>query len=562
MNNNENKNKILIKLDNDSEEYFNTLLPFFTNDTYKKELLYKFLFDDIININDVPKNKNMKNLIDDFENILENYISAKIRNLSNNNSIYYNELKTKFIKNRKNIFNKIKECNTHMENLKKMYINTYLNKIFKNNTNSTPQFNKKTVLIFGDSKEKEYELAEIFIRYLFYSLDNSKQLNGYKIDEFYKESYIESYFIDPNIESFDKMKNVFKYWFFIIYLISQIFSKDSNYDPIFKFTSMKKFINNVLEAKVKKNEKKTNKKFDKKNLLNTKKIFKKYGGVKPFKSSKGSKKSINPNKLIEEQMKKQQKKNQKKKIYSDEKKILTNVFEKCFIKDSDNLKKKYKLENFNENFKKYIQKYDKCTKDKEIKDCKIQNPFNNKNEIKLVDYYKFDKNPKIEENKINFEIYLSLHMLLNDDNENEIYKFLKELRLKLINLLYFLYKLKKVIYQKYIDIIDELFEINNNEKNNKNNINNNQKNKSNIKTENNNRENNNTENNNTENNNTENNNRENNNKKLNIKTELKKIESKIDKLENEKGTKNYDEKLLILENMKKQLIISQYKNSI
>ena len=260
-------------------------------------------------------------------------------------------------------------------------------------------------------------------------------------------------------------------------------------------------------------------------------------------------------------MKKQQK-NKKKKSDSDEKKILINVFEKCFLSNKENLKKIYKLKNFNENFKKYIKQNDKCENNKEIKDCKIQNPFNNKNEIKLVDYYKFDKNPKIEENKINFEIYLSLHMLLNDDNENEIYKFLKELRLKLINLLYFLYKLKKVIYQKYIDIIDELFEINNNEKNNKNNINNNQKNKSNIKTENNNRENNNTENNNTENNNTENNNRENNNKKLNIKTELKKIESKIDKLENEKGTKNYDEKLLILENMKKQLIISQYKNSI
>jgi len=253
---------------------------------------------------------------------------------------------------------------------------------------------------------------------------------------------------------FSKINNNFKYWIFLIKLIINLFSKDSDYGIFFNEKKLNSEIDNLVLI-----ERENQKKDGKKKQKNGKK-FKKRDGQRGGGKSEEEIKREALRKIIGKIDPKDLHKN---KVESSLKRKYIEVFEKCFIQTKkENLKKIY-IDPYSKAIDHYFKEEVEKNKGYSL-ETKIKNPFNQGANSKPLKTYTKSLNLK----NIKFDIFQSLYLLKNPLNKEEIYKFLEELKMKLIYILYFLYKIKKNIYSKYIEILNSKINYNNNQEPNYN----------------------------------------------------------------------------------------------
>jgi len=571
------ENILLNKLNDSSRDIFFKCLNTLNKESSVKIVFYNFLFSDLIPLDNNNYDIDIYEIVENPENILYNSLGNIFEKMSEyeSNINLYNNLKKKLSDKKSTIQNKIKECNSHIEILKNEYININLEKYIPLNIQSKLLFEKKTVLNL-----KKYNLnlvlGEFFTRFIF-SLVNLKEDNNSSIDElcnksnFYSYHRVNNYMIenDEGIKEFKLIDNNFKYWIFFFFCIGQFFDKDSKYNIIFNDTEFKSYINTLVKI-VSPPQKQKSQKPGKKGQQRGQQR----GGINPSAFSviqNADRKQIDKTnvkqglkqglKQVTQQISEYQKIIEFKKVYKD-------IAENIFIESPINLYEKY-FKQYDKNMKNYFtSKIDNIQNSGEIniKSNKIENPFNKK-DININNIIKTDKQRLLKDNikkeinnNLNFDIFQSLYLLLDSNNNKEINIFINKLKYNLILILFFLYNIKKKLYENYLLIIKEQFSLNDKKENNK-------------------KENNKKENNKKVNNKKENNKKENNkkvsyntlsvnNKKMSLNNNLKginKINIKIKLLENKlltlddkKGIKNYNEEILNIESQISRLHVQKY----
>ena len=507
-NNNEQNNKLLIKLNEIAEKEFERYISYLElpSNLNDKEFFVKFLFNDVLTIQVPFDSISISELFEDPSFIINSYFD-KVKNKNNFNNLL-NTIKLKFIEKKKILKEKIKECNHHLKIIKNEFINIELENILANKGNTYKKFTffNKKVLIYPETNKLNYSLSEIFARYIFTSINNNSTNipSNSVVDNFYEQSKILSFINDPSnptsINPFSSINNNFKYWIFIIFLISTLFAANSDYTILFNNKEFEKFIDKLVILKTQK-----------------KKDSQGQGKGKKKKHRGGSKKGIGS--ILQSQGQGQEKgkgknqEHQKKNIEeSSEKKLYKEIFNKCYVSfqgpplDNKNLLLIYngKIDGSDDKYlnviKEYFEKY------KPFKDILAITPTNPSNignsaakselrkiqsipnlflpqedkakiKIDISDIGKKDSEIKLDMVKSyihkiisSFDIFQSLRMLQDKNNYYDIKNFMKELRKKLILLLYNLYKFKKNIYEKFIENLNiEFLEENNNNDNNDNN---------------------------------------------------------------------------------------------
>ena len=561
------------KLKEDSENQFKSCISILNSEKKVKESFFYLLYGDLINIKKITNKNNKINsyvlvdILDEPEIILKDYFDS-----ININSNHINIFNKKLKENKKNIINKLNECNNNIDIIKLQY-NNLLIKEFLPIEEIKFNFEKKTVLNISDPKYHNLILGEFFARFIF-SLINKKEKkinNILSTDVFYDDENINSYYNidDKKIINFNDIHINFKYWNILLYLIGSLFSDKSNYNIIFNNNEFDKHISSIFKNDQKKYEKKDEKKEKRKNGKkirgsrnnNVKKVLKDI-----LDKGKGKNKDKNKDKQNEIQ------------------KIYNQIFNQCFVyKDNNYIKLNniYVLK-FKENMKDYfkniiIQKFEMNGKDiLDTKNIILNNPFNNQiiSLKELINYnentIKKDELDIIFKKDINFDIFQFLFIYGDINNKKEIYEFIFNISNKLILLLFYLYSIKKKLYEEYIIIIDERINKNNSNNNNSGNNNSNNNNSGNNNSGNNNSGNNNSGNNNSGNNNSDNNfNSENqtkdkktNNESIDIR--IKKITKNIEKLKltTPKSITEFDTKIIELENKIKDLLVQKYTETI
>jgi hypothetical protein len=463
-------NVFIQKLNNEAYEEFAKCKPILNSEIETKSAFYYFLYYDMINIQykDDTLN-NFDNILNDPLYTIDNYFNEIKEHISNLEDEYIKELKKFIISKKKKINELIKECDEHIEILKKIYINFNFVKFLPNSQDIKLIFDKKSVII-TDKDLYNNILGEFFTRFLFNliklsSINNSNEIDFYSKSTFYNVDIINSYYDSTNIKinNFEDIDINFKYWFIFIILLNNLFSNKSNYNILFNKEELKNIISPLLSA-FKINTNKQNKK---------------------NKKRKGGSKDKNTKLIIQAIDKKEIPKEPKKEIPKEPKKEnpripYENIFNITKIFDNKNLRNIY-IESYRQNihtiFKKKIEneKYFEHNTSKPSKDIILRNPF-------TLDYFTLEsilinKKENIEKNEIdfillnktNFDIYKSLSMLKDIKNQKDIEDFCIKIRYKLILLLYYLYNLKKNIYKYYFDNIDNTFSLtkNNNKLNSK-----------------------------------------------------------------------------------------------
>jgi hypothetical protein len=132
-------------------------------------------------------------------------------------------------------------------------------------------------------------------------------------------------------------------------------------------------------------------------------------------------------------------------------------------KEQINLRKIY-INPFELRIKDY---FEQCIKNKNNSnvspDFKISNPFFKIDMVPIKTYLSLGEikpdRKVVPQNlrNLKFDIFQSLYLFKNPDNQKEIEEFVTNLRLKLIFLLYYLYKIKKNIYEKFMIELGEKF---------------------------------------------------------------------------------------------------------
>ena len=471
--NNEKENIFFEKINRESIELFDKCINIIEVDNTIKEIFYYFLYNDLINIkrNNISNSKNIdiKSIIEDPSyNLRENLENIK----SKINYEYINEFKKSFINKQSEIKKKILECDNHINIIKKIYNNMYIEKFLPINTKNNSDFENKTVLFINDDNS-QYKLGLFFAKIIFSLIkvkdqkknqNNDLLLKRYTDNFFDINNYNENY-LDNSKENITDFKNIdinFRYWIILVFITGQLFNKNSKYEYIFNNKNFENHINklSILEKPEKKKEKKKEK---------TKTSKKKSGGGKSNDKKSTDKKKID-------------KKTEKKKGTLNPKLFYETVLKNCFIDESNTLYDIYYY-NFKENMKEYFVKeldnqfsiYHKTEIDSD--NILLQNPFDsNKEKLKLNMYTDF-KNKKVEKdnikivfNNLKYNIFNFLKIYLNSENIKITNIFLLEIKKYIVLLLFYLYNLKKKIYKEYLKITTEIFNIsNNNQKKNNNN---------------------------------------------------------------------------------------------
>ena len=522
MSNNENNakdeknNKLLMKLNETAEKEFQKYIVYLglPDNSNDKESFIKFLFNDVLTVQVSYASISISEIVEDSSSIIDNYFD-KVQNKNNFNNLL-NTIKLKFIQKKKILKEKIKECNEHLKMIKNEFINVELENVItnKNNTSKKFTFLNKKVLIYPETNKLNYALSEIFARYIFTSItNNATNIPANSIvDTFYEDSKINSFINNtvtpPTINSFITIHNNFKYWIFIIFLISTLFAPNSDYSILFNHKEFEKLIDKlvVLKSQKKKDGQGDGKKKKKRRGQS--------GSGKKGTASLLQEQGKSKGQSQGQHQKKKNGENKKKNVEeSSEKKLYKEIFNKCYITfqlppplNNQNLQQIY-----NGDGKGTDNKYISI-----IKNYFTQNPpFNNvlsitatnppelgntsaksalrniqsipnlflpqedkaKIKIDINDIGKKNSDIKLEivKSYVNniiksFDIFQSLRMLQDKNNYDEMNNFTKELRKKLILLLYNLYKFKKNIYEKFIERLNQVFlEENNNSNNNQNN---------------------------------------------------------------------------------------------
>jgi hypothetical protein len=257
------------KLKEDSKNQFKNCIITLNSENKIKESFYYFLYNDLINIKNIINSKDkinsyvLENILEEPEIVLKDYFDS-----ININSNYIDIFNKKLIENKKNILNKLKECNDHIDIIKEQYNNSLI-KDFLPVNESKFNFDKKTVLYIDDPLYHNVILGEFFARFIFSLIDkkNKKINNILDTNIFYSDEIIDSYYnkTDKEIYKFDEIHINFKYWVILLFLINSLFSPKSNYNIICNNIEFEKHIGSIFKKEeVKKDNKKDNKKGNKK----------------------------------------------------------------------------------------------------------------------------------------------------------------------------------------------------------------------------------------------------------------------------------------------------------
>lgn len=499
---NEKNNKLSIKLNDLCEDELDRYASYFDDpiNSTDKELFIKFIFSDIFKTNGNYPSYSIKEIAEDPSIILQFYFE-KITNRNNFNNIL-NTIKLKFIEKKKIIKEKIKECNDHLKIVKSNYLNLELKNIFESRENLANKkllFLNKKVLIYPETNKLNYELSEIFARYLFTASNSTRKNNPSEsnVNNFYDNTKITSFYDNANnsIQSFSLIDNNFKYLFILLFIISRFLAPNSDYSLLFDKKEFEKLIERLVKLKsFKKKEGDGKKKKKKKQSGGDKRKQQTISIFSPPKSNpkKGDKKKG-------DQKKGNQKKENKNKD-DKEKKIYEEILNKCYVSGlNENLKRIYNEDTSsgNKRYKTIIKDYYDnippfnmiaATSNANAKTAAVK-PINNlfapsddKAKIKVdlndigikqSDIKTADIKRHLDRIIESFDIFQSFRFLLEKNNQAEIEIFMNEIKMKLILFLYILYNLKKKIYEVFIENLNQtFFDKNNNNTNNLSNDNN------------------------------------------------------------------------------------------
>jgi hypothetical protein len=602
-------NNFINKLNEKSKDLSKIYFEILQNEKEKnnKKIFLKLLFNDLIEIKD---NKEIWDNIlnDNYENILQNSFDS-IFNKIENNDIVLNNLVNISKSKKADIKKKIKECDDHLIIIIKFLKNSSFKKYFSINNPEKLIFKDKTVLnLFKNEDDLDYaKLGEFFIRFIFTIISkikdnknknnfkNLKSDNDYHLDKFYDSTLINNYYnkYDSTFKNFNEINNKFKYIFILLFFMKETFSKNSDYTKLFDNNEFNKLIKIFLVKYKTNDKKKLNKKLDKqlyKQLFKQvdKKIIKKskkvgnksydntinilYGGGKKDKQfyknkikdgnrSRSNKYKKTDRYSIKGKYKNDQKQSEKEKLSLNIQKIkktYIDIFEKIKLGSESNV-----IINYNNFYKNYFKNsmvnyLEKNLGEKTNISLKIKNPFDN-SDYSIKTYLTVDDKNKTNidltkrsiEERFKFNIFESFAMLIDDNNKEDINKFISNVQYYFILILYRLYKIKREIYITYINILNKKFNLNENTSKQNN------KSKKINKTE----------------------ERIKSSRKSSIRKSSKKIiylsdniqdndeitkkikliEKEIDKLQDKKGIKEYDDKIVLLEEAIKKLIVEKYK---
>ena len=130
-------NKVLLEFEKIKEKstlIFKNLIKLLNNpktDSTIKKSFYYFLFSDTINIKN-DKDFNEINIIDIIENnqdIIDEYFDNSLNKIGNNNINIIDKFKKILLEKKKEIKNKLKECNDHLLILNNVYSNIITEKL-------------------------------------------------------------------------------------------------------------------------------------------------------------------------------------------------------------------------------------------------------------------------------------------------------------------------------------------------------------------------------------------------------------------------------------------------
>ena len=270
--NNEKENIFFEKINRESIELFDKCINIIEADNIIKEIFYYFLYNDLISINKNNisnfKNIDIKSIIEDPSyNLRENLENIK----SKINNEYINEFKKSFINKQTEIKKKILECDNHINIIKKIYYNSYIEKFLPINSKDNADFENKTVLFINDDNS-QYKLGLFFAKLIFSLIkakdqkknqNNESLLKSYTDDFFNINNYNENY-LDDSKENITDFKNIdinFRYWVILVFITGQLFNKNSKYSYIFNNKNFNEHITklSILEKSEKKTEKKKGK---------------------------------------------------------------------------------------------------------------------------------------------------------------------------------------------------------------------------------------------------------------------------------------------------------------
>ena len=268
-----------------------------------------------------------------------------------------------------------------------------------------------------------------------------------------------------DVDNFKNIDNNFKYWFFLIIIISNLFSENSDYELLTNEKRRNEQIQKLIQFRLptikiqdkqgekRKDGKKKGKDGKKKGKDSKKKNFSKgllkiIGGKKKKKSDQKQPQQTGEKKFTIEKQEK-----------SEDKKKFEAIFDNCFISNETSLKKLY-FEIFNSNIRNYFEQYLYSFTDV------IKNPFDYYDEtsnIKIKELNKLDdfsynnSSKKIKIILSQYDIFQSLRMYSQTENKVFIDNFLMKLNKKLVTYLYLLYKIKKKIYESFIKLSNTYF---------------------------------------------------------------------------------------------------------
>jgi len=506
---NEKNNKLSIKLNELCEDELDRYSSYFDDpaNSNDKELFIKFIFSDIFKT-DGKYSYSIKEIAEDPSEILQVYFE-KITNRNNFNNIL-NTIKLKFIDKKKIIKEKIKECNDHLKIVKNNYLNLELKNIFESRENSSNKklvFLNKKVLIYPETNKQNYEISEIFARYLFTASNSTRKNNPSEsnANNFYNDTKITSFYdsISSSLRPFSSIDNNFKYLFILLFIISRFLTPNSDYSLLFDKKEFEKLIEKLVKLKSFKKKDGDGKKKKKKG--------KQSGGAKDKKRkalastfASISKPSSQKGKKGDQKKGNQKKGNQKKENKNKddkEKKAYEEILNKCYVSGlNDNLRKIYIEDTItgNKRYKTIIKDYydsitpfnmapgtnNSSAKTAVVKPIKnLFAPSDDKAKIKVdlndisvkqADIKTADIKRHLEKVIESLDIFQSFRLLIEKNNQAEIENFMNEIKMKLVLFLYILYNLKKKIYEVFIENLNQtFFEQNNNNTNNSTNNNNN-----------------------------------------------------------------------------------------
>jgi len=458
------------KLKLEAIDQFKKSIPIFNSDIKAKNSFYYFLFHDLIKIDRNTITYQIDEIIDNSKSIIENNLEEIYDKISNNNPDLLDEFKKNLLKQQSIAKLKIKECDENLLKLKNIYINEYINNYFTVNQNSKNfNFENKKVLVINNSEEDKLVLSEFLTRFLFnlVELDNTLGSNINNLSyTFYDNINCYYDYRSNSILTFDSICSNFKYWFILLFLIGNIFDKNSQYSNLFNQNEFDKLINDILTQ---------DKKMENKKKEAEKKKKKQTGGTDKKNTGKEKPK---PNKTVN---------------IINYKNKYNNLFKNidAIISSQPHVNKKLYDIYINPDFNNNMRDYFYGSSPTFTFNSSFKNPFNSTSSIsvdKLLPSlnktfpptaitiankeFHMDNTIKadISGNKFKFDIYESLHMLKDINNKTKINDYLKKLKKKLILLLFFLYSIKKDVYQEYNDTVIDIFnlEVINNESENKN----------------------------------------------------------------------------------------------